>query len=90
MTFPIFELVEVNGLSTNPLFNYLKQEVDCRDFGQSVQEKMLKLHIEQTTPINLNGRNIRWNFTKFLVDADGKVLQRFEPTDSQLDIEAAV
>lgn len=27
-----------------------------------------------------NGKNIGWNFTKFLVDADGNVVSRFEPT----------
>ena len=38
------------------------------------------------------GGEIQWNFTKFLVDRNGKVLQRFEPAvepDSK-EIEAAV
>src|SRR6202049_3996292 len=38
------------------------------------------------------GGEIQWNFTKFLVDRNGKVLQRFEPEVEPLskEIEAAV
>lgn len=28
------------------------------------------------------GKNIKWNFTKFLVDSEGKVIDRFAPTTS--------
>jgi len=37
-----------------------------------------------------NKNNIRWNFTKFLISTDGKVLQRFESGDKMTDVEAAV
>ena len=47
-------------------------------------------HIEQTYPDYLIGNNIRWNFTKFLVDQKGKVIARFEPDDSMLDIEGQI
>ena len=29
----------------------------------------------------LLGSSIKWNFTKFLIDKDGKVVERFAPTD---------
>lgn len=28
-----------------------------------------------------NNGNIKWNFTKFLIDRDGNIVSRFEPTD---------
>lgn len=91
VTFPIFELVQVNGETTHPLFNYLKHEVGFREFGKAnMQEKMLAQAIVQIAPSFLDGRNIRWNFTKFLVDGNGKTIARFEPTDSQLDIEQVI
>ena len=91
VTFPIFEIVQVNGEGTHPLFNYLKHEVDFREFGKAnMQEKMLAESIIQIAPSFLDGRNIRWNFTKFLVDNQGNIVERFEPTDSQLDIEQAI
>ena len=37
-----------------------------------------------------NKNNIRWNFTKFLISTDGKVLKRFEPGDKMTDVDAAV
>ncbi len=33
---------------------------------------------------------IKWNFTKFLVDAQGNVVERFEPTVKPEDIESSV
>jgi glutathione peroxidase len=42
----------------------------------------------------LGTRTIKWNFTKFLVGKDGKVIKRFAPNDSpaslKSDIEAAL
>jgi glutathione peroxidase len=38
----------------------------------------------------LGTRNIKWNFTKFLVDRDGKVVDRFAPTTKPQDIEQAI
>jgi len=34
-----------------------------------------------------NGKNIRWNFTKFLVDKAGNVVSRFEPGDKPFSFE---
>ena len=34
--------------------------------------------------------DIAWNFTKFLVDEEGRVVDRFEPTVTPEDIEAKV
>lgn len=88
--FPMFDVVDVNGGNTHPLFDYLKQSVECREFGINMEEKMLKNHIEQTQPTHLVGNNIRWNFTKFLIDRNGNIVKRFEPADSQLDVEAGI
>lgn len=35
----------------------------------------------------LGSESIKWNFTKFLVDADGKVVTRYAPTDTPAKIE---
>ena len=34
--------------------------------------------------------SIKWNFTKFLVSRDGRVLKRYEPTESIADVEADI
>ena len=38
----------------------------------------------------LGTESIKWNFTKFLVDRTGKVLQRFAPTDTPESLETAI
>ncbi|WP_202982455.1 hypothetical protein [Sharpea azabuensis] len=37
-----------------------------------------------------NNPNIKWNFTKFLVNRDGEVVGRFEPTANMKSVEEAV
>lgn len=34
--------------------------------------------------------DIKWNFTKFLVDKSGNVVHRFEPTDDMAKIESEI
>ena len=36
------------------------------------------------------GNKIKWNFTKFLIDKDGNVIDRFAPTDTPLKIEKSI
>lgn len=91
VTYTIFDKVEVNGEKTHPLFNYLKHEIEAPEFERNtMQQKMLYTHIQEHHPDYLIGNNIRWNFTKFLVDRSGKVVARFEPDASMVDIEEAV
>ena len=39
-------------------------------------------YLKQEAPGLLGTKSIKWNFTKFLVDSDGKAVQRFGPKDS--------
>ncbi len=38
----------------------------------------------------LMGKKIKWNFTKFLVDRNGKVVHRFAPTKTPESIDSAI
>jgi glutathione peroxidase len=38
----------------------------------------------------LLGKSIKWNFTKFLISNDGRVLKRYSPTTSPENIEADI
>jgi glutathione peroxidase len=46
-------------------------------------------HLKDEAPGMLT-KNIKWNFTKFLVDADGNVVKRYAPTVKPKDIEADI
>ena len=49
-------------------------------------------HLKEEAPGLLGSKSIKWNFTKFLVDRDGKVVKRYppqaKPEDLAKDIEA--
>ena len=37
-----------------------------------------------------NNGNIKWNFTKFLIDRNGNIAARFEPTADMKDVRAKI
>lgn len=46
--------------------------------------------LKAAAPGLLGTQGIKWNFTKFLLDAEGRVLERFAPTTSPEKLEATV
>ena len=76
VTFPVFSKIEVNGPNAAPLYTYLRAEAPG-DFGP--QYGFLYEHIAKTRPEAIGTDEIKWNFTKFLVGKDGKVIRRYEP-----------
>ena len=47
-------------------------------------------HLKAAAPGILGSQKIKWNFTKFLVGRDGKVIKRFAPATSPAKIAAAI
>ncbi|MBP3610622.1 MAG: glutathione peroxidase [Lachnospiraceae bacterium] len=91
ITFPQFSKVDVNGEKALPLFDFLKQEKGFAGFNPehplaAIVESML----ERSNPNYKNEPDIKWNFTKFLVDRAGNIVARFEPTDEIEVIEKVV
>lgn len=84
--FPILSKIEVNGLQAHPLFAYLKNAAPFKGFDETnINVKLLKMMVTEKNPEWLPGDSIKWNFTKFLIDKQGQVVERFEPTD-ELDM----
>jgi glutathione peroxidase len=46
--------------------------------------------LKSEQPDEDGNEDIPWNFTKFLVDSDGRVIKRFHPKTSPEDIGAAL
>ena len=88
-TFPRFAKVLVNGEGEHPLYTYLKSKKGFSGFdlthpkGKRMVEKMFA-----ENPDYESDPSIKWNFTKFLVDRQGEVVARFDPTQSFEKIEA--
>ena len=47
----------------------------------------LYAHLKSAAPGLLGSESLKWNFTKFLVDREGRVVRRYAPTDSPASIE---
>jgi len=47
-------------------------------------------HLKKEAPGALGTERIKWNFTKFLIDGNGKVVKRYAPTVKPKDIEKDV
>ena len=89
--FPQFAKVEVNGVNADPLFRYLVSNTTFQGFPPDgkiapILEKMLS----KADPDYASKPDIKWNFTKFLVDKNGKIVRRFEPTAPLSEVENAV
>ena len=79
--FPQFKKIEVNGENEDPLFTFLKKEKGFEGFDLNHPiGKVLAEMMEKNDPDYASKPSIKWNFTKFLVDGNGKVIARYEPT----------
>lgn len=89
--FPQFAKIDVNGAAASPLFTYLKSVKGFAGFDLDTPlGKRLDARFRENDPDFDKNSDIKWNFTKFLVDAKGNVVARFEPTADMKKVEAAI
>ncbi len=88
--FPQFAKIDVNGDQADPLFVYLATEKPFAGFGKGLKNAALKKFSDLNNKTFGDKAYIKWNFTKFLVDREGRVVARFEPTEDMQDVRAAV
>ena len=88
--FPQFAKIDVNGESADPLFAYLASEKPFEGFGKGLKNAALNKFAGMNNKAFGDKAYIKWNFTKFLVDREGKVLARFEPTTDMKLVRDAV
>jgi len=88
--FPQFGKIDVNGDNADPLFAYLATEKPFEGFGKGLKMAALDKFAKANNKKFGDKAYIKWNFTKFLVDRDGNVIARFEPTVKMEDVREAV
>lgn len=88
--FPQMKKSDVNGENELPLYTYLKSQKTFEGFGKGVKAMAMSAMLSKIDPDYKNNANIKWNFTKFLVDRNGNVVSRFEPTADMKNVEKAV
>ena len=87
----MFKKGDVRGDNPQPLFAYLTKEKGFKGFnmGHPIAPKLVPM-LKEKHPEILEGDGIKWNFTKFLIDREGNVVERFEPTTTPEEIAPAI
>lgn len=80
--FSRFKKVKVNGEDADPLFVFLKEQKGFAGWDSThplypILDEMLS----KEDPNYKESTDIKWNFTKFLINKKGQVIARFEPTE---------
>lgn len=80
ISFTQFAKTEVNGEKELELYTFLKEKQGFKGFGEGKDAEYIRKLVLKSSPDAENDDSIKWNFTKFLVDRQGNVAARFEPT----------
>ncbi|MBR5422861.1 MAG: glutathione peroxidase [Clostridia bacterium] len=88
--FPQFAKIDVNGDFADPLFAFLAAEKPFAGFGKGLKNAALNKFADMNNKKYGEKAYIKWNFTKFLIDREGRVVARFEPTEDMKAVRSAV
>ena len=86
VTFPLMGKIEVNGPEAHPIYVYLKEQAQSEEYKGLKAKAAAKLFKSISKSVEKDS-DIKWNFTKFLVNRDGSVIKRFPPTTTPEEME---
>ena len=90
ITFPQYGKIDVNGENAIPLYKWLTENTKFEGFGKGPQALLMNGVAKKMDKDFKNNGNIKWNFTKFLIDREGNIVKRFEPTEDMETVKKAV
>ncbi|MBR0313434.1 MAG: glutathione peroxidase [Oscillospiraceae bacterium] len=90
ITFPQYGKIEVNGENAIPLYKWLTENTKFEGFGKGPRALMMNGVAKKMDKDFKNNGNIKWNFTKFLIDREGNIVKRFEPTEDMETVKKAI
>ena len=90
VTFPLMAKSDVNGENANEVFKWLYSEKPFAGFGDSDTGKFMDAMLSRNDPDYASNPDIKWNFTKFLLDRKGRVVARFEPVVTPQELESEI
>ena len=89
-TFPQMKKSDVNGANELPLNTYLKSQKGFQGLDEHEYKKLLEDMFAKADPEWDKKPDIKWNFTKFIIDRNGNVVARFEPTADMKKVEDCI
>ena len=91
VTFPLMSKIEVNGEGAHPIYQWLKSQAGFAGFDPAHPlTKILDEMFTKADPDYASKPDIKWNFTRFLISKEGKVVSRFEPTTEPQGMEESI
>ena len=90
VTFPMSAKADVRGDDAIPLFRYLTKQKGFEGMGKGIKNKAFDMMLKAKYKDGYKDSQVKWNFTKFLVDRQGEVAARFEPVVEPADIAAHI
>ncbi len=90
ITFPQYAKIDVLGENASPLFRWLSENTRFEGFGKGPQAMLMAGVARSMDKDYKNNGNVKWNFTKFLINREGEIVGRFEPTASMDVVKRAV
>ena len=90
VTFPMSAKVDVRGDDAIPLFRYLTAQKGFEGMGKGIKNKAFDMMLKAKYKDGYKDSQVKWNFTKFLVDRQGEVTARFEPVVEPAEIAAYI
>ena len=79
----------MNGENAIPLYKWLTENTKFEGF-KGPMALLLGGVVKKMDKDYKNNGKIKWNFTKFLIDRDGNIVARFEPTEDMKKVAAKV
>ena len=89
ITFPQYSKIDVNGENAIPLYKWLTANTKFEGFDGPMG-LILRPVVKKMDKDYKNNGNIKWNFTKILIDREGNIAARYEPTADIKKIRARV
>jgi glutathione peroxidase len=86
VTFPLSQKVDVRGENATSLYQYLISQKGFKGLGKGLKAKGLEQMLKGIYKEGYKDDQIKWNFTKFLIDHEGNVAGRYEPTIEPKDM----
>ena len=86
VTFPLSSKVDVRGGDAIPLYRHLTEKKGFIGGGKGLKAKLSEIVMKAKYKDGYTDDQVKWNFTKFLIDRNGEVAARFEPAVEPRDI----
>ena len=90
ITFPQYAKIDVLGENASPLFKWLSENTTFEGFGKGPKALMMNGVAKSMDKDFKNNGNVKWNFTKVLINREGEIVDRFEPTVDMETVKAKV